>query len=171
MYNQCRAWSGCQSVAGYAAQSFFRIDFSILADYLVGTLRYIDACRFIFGVQDNGDVLPGITVGSSVNPESYYVIVLHIQKFQVFVYQFGIAQVEGRMSLAHGNQSFQVVECFPMDGLAGPVDGIDGIRTVVGIAYTFLVAHDFILSRMISSPVKMNGTPCEVNTAVCASLW
>ena len=48
------------------------------------------------------------------------------------------------MSLAHGYQSFQVVEGFPMDGFAGPVDGIDGVRTVVGIAYTFLVAHNFV---------------------------
>ena len=134
MYNQCRAWSSSQSVTGHTAQSFFRIDFSILADYLVGTLRYVDTCRFIFGVQDDGDVLPGVAVGGSVNPESYYVIVLHIQKFQVFVYQFGIAQVEGRMSLAHGNQSFQVVECFPMDGLAGPVDGPDCCRNCVHLS-------------------------------------
>ena len=72
-------------------------------------------------------------------PISHYVAALSRQELQVFANQSGISQAESRMMLTQLNQSFIISKHIGMLRLAFPVDGIDGVRTLIAVVYALLI--------------------------------
>ena len=113
-----------------------------MADNRVAAIRDIDLRCGLVGVEDHDDVAPVITacvVLQTVGDGACW----GIKELQVLAYEIGIAQTEGRMVLAQGDEVLVVGEHLRILRLVAPVELVDGVWGFEAIVDAFLVTQQF----------------------------
>ena len=95
------------------------VDLSVLTDDGVGGLGDGDLLGLALGVEDDDDVTPVITPCIVLQAESYDTGGC-LQELQVLAYEVGIAQTEGGMMLAQGDEVLIVFEHLGVTLQVGP---------------------------------------------------
>ena len=107
------------------------VNLAILTNNGVYGLGEVDSGLFAISIKDDDDVTPIIATGIILQAEGHHPLG-GIEEFKMLSDQMGVAQTEGRMMLAEGDEVLIILE--------------------------HLLCTPFLL-RSISSPESINGTP------------
>ena len=122
------------------------IDLAILTDNGVHGLGNGYLLRLTRGVEDDDDVAPIVATCIVLQAEGYDTLG-GIEEFEVLAHQVGIAQAEGRMMLAQGNEVLVVFEHLRIALQIGPIQMVDAIGRLEGVVHTLLVAKQFLATE------------------------
>ena len=127
------------------------VDDALLTDGLITAVGKGDGLCGLAAVEHNDDGLPGVAAGMILQAEGDDVL-RSIDELQMTAHEVGTAQAEGGMSLAQGNQVLVVLENLRV------FVRFDQSRWLMSSGDSNELCTPF-LSRNISSPLSMKGTP------------